>query len=412
MHRPGRLRVIELNDFIATAQFERSEVQLSAATDGSALNTRIRRTARWAGELRKTSNSRTNWLFVESLRRKYGSETERWLNRQFGLEDLVGRGKPLKARTVREVVFAAERMTSRAIYPDVGAFGPNPDGYSGFGHELACEMRKALDRRYANSLVVCGDSRCLDPVPERVFLRIVKEFNAVMEDLHTRFPKLGDVEPPDLSQSDARALDSGLVGAYVVSASSIQVGIIDSPETCWENTLRETRQRSGIAPATGGLSGVLMHEYAHHLALGQSHAPVHWLPRLAAMLRQNGFIREETSIDTTDVHSRSFGVRLGKKAREMGLGSYAGSNASEFAAEALTWRMAPGYGASADIPRMPRYLEDWVHDCFPFTRDGPIPVSCHEFDPASVREPAMVGGSIVWRDRGRDRTPPPGEGPR
>ncbi len=93
------------------------------------------------------------------------------------------------------------------------------------------------------------------------------------------------------------------------------------------------------------------------------------------------------------------------------MGLDAGENILEFAASALAWRMTPGYAASSTTPRMPRYLEAWLHECFPFTRDGPIPAGWVEFDRAKIKEPILVDGVLRSVERGDPPRRMPGPRP-
>ena len=58
----------------------------------------------------------------------------------------------------------------------------------------------------------------------------------------------------------------------------------------------------------------------------------------------------------------AFRARYGNSIGAMGIGHYAGQDAFEFVAEAIAWRLHAEYGAKPEAPRMPRHLENWVHD--------------------------------------------------
>ena len=237
--------------------------------------------------------------------------------------------------------------------------------------------------------------------PPQAFLAVMEAWNTVMDDLQGRFPNLREIRPPNLSQNDLGAESAGLLGRYQLKSSTMQ---FTNPFCIhWARYSEDRKNDSLTSPKREGFEGIVLHEYAHHLRAEVLPDPRRWLTGLAAMLKENGYIDDESKIDSTP----AFAVQVGKKAREMGLGYYAGRNAEEFTAEALAWRLSPGYGAVAETPRMPRYLEDWIHKCFPFVLDGPDPGSTFEFDPAGIREPWVNDGRLQWRDRWPVPVPPP-----
>ena len=124
--------------------------------------------------------------------------------------------------------------------------------------------------------------------------------------------------------------------------------------------------------------------------------PSIWQPKLDAMLRARGLLAAPRGIHPLHSNDTRFAVQVGNQVRELGIGSYAGANRGEFAAEAITWRMHPAYGQTEDVPRMPSDLEDWVHDCFPFLDNGQIPENSVPFNPDSIKEPVMVDGEVEW----------------
>ena len=238
-------------------------------------------------------------------------------------------------------------------------------------------------------------------MPPQAFLAVIEAWNTIMDDLHRRFPKLRGIRPPNLSQNDLGAETPGLLGRYKLKSSTLQ---FTNPFSIhWGRYSEDRKNDSFTSPKREGFEGIVLHEYAHHLRAEMLPDPRRWLTGLAAFLKENGYIDDDSKIDITP----AFAVQVGKQAREMGLGYYAGRNAEEFTAEALAWRLSPDYGAVAATPRMPRHLEDWIHECFPFVLDGPNPESTFEFDPASIREPWMYDGRLGWRNRGPVPVPPP-----
>ena len=383
-----------------------SHVRITGTTsDEMRVSSRSGRLARWVGKLQSSANREATRRFIDCLNDRYGTDLTGRLVSASGLDRSLQSGRPLRVRLVREVATLAMEMRIALKNPDAGVVRLRPIPPPPHAPELVREVRKSVDRGYANQFVLKGDPRCEHPMPDTAFLGVVKTYNEVLEDLHNRFPQLRDIRPPNLSQNSLDGSHPDSAGKYDVSTSTLEFSQISASD--WSNDSALERSRSGISPQADGFKGVLMHELGHHLSSPECSDQRMWLLRLAVMLTENGFISDPSKIDTASVFSPTFAMHVGKQARTMGAGTYAGTDAGEFAAEVLAWRMAPGYGESHAVPRMPRYLEAWVHDSFPFTRDGHIPDSCVEFDPATIKEPAIVDGTLVWRDRGPAPALPP-----
>lgn len=277
---------------------------------------------------------------------------------------------------------------------------PQAGGPHRFALKLAHEVHWAVKNGTLNRLVLERDPESSPPMPPQAFLTVMEAFNRVMGHLHRRFPQLRTVGPPNLSQNDLGARTALSLGTYNRESSTME---FTNPFSIhWARHARDVKTDSQMSPKLKGFEGIVLHEYAHHLCSEKHSNRPRRLSRLAAMLKENGFIDDESKIDGTP----AFAAHIGKQAREMGLGYHAGKNAEEFAAEALAWRLSPGYGSSVDVPAMPGFLENWVHECFPFTRDAPQPDRFFAFDPAGIGEPWMKDGQLQWRNRGPVPAPP------
>ena len=242
---------------------------------------------------------------------------------------------------------------------------------------------------------------------DNAFLEIVKYFTEGMRDLHARFPGLKNVEPPALSQQDpnhdANLLAEGgpnhkpelILAKYeenqatMMFANPADVDFFRTPDA----------DEHDYSPTDQGFDGSLAHEYGHHLSSDRVVSPSIWKPKLEAMLRANGLLVGPRGAHPSHANDHRFAVLAGKQVRELGIGEYAGSDEYEFVAEAIGWRMHPGYGRAEDAPRMPPILENWVHECFPFLDNGRIPQDSVPFNPGSIKEPVSVNGTVKWKRR-------------
>ncbi len=393
----GELEVIEVERLLEVLRQAPGDAQVNVSANLTDFEVRAGRVAKWVGSFRTASNRRTTFLFLESLRDRYGPSISDYLSRTSGLDTDWRQGKPLRARQVRSLVHQAEALSGD--FPDARPRIQIPtEPPVGPAFRLNYEIDRALSRGYVSRFEFRGESECRFPMPDEAFLRLLTTYNRTMEDLHDRFPRLADLEPPKLSQSDLAQEAPALSGTYNVTTQTLKFANLDPAEhhrrRAWALGV------SSSAPKASGLVGVIVHEYAHHLASSNAANREKWKGSLAALLRRQGFVGENTAIYRADPGGREFSVEVGKNVREMGLGFYGGTSVDEFVAEALAWRMAPGYGASVEVPRMLRFLEDWVHDCFPFTRSGSIPADAVEFRPAMIKEPVRVGEEVVWVERG------------
>ena len=309
-------------------------------------------------------------------------------------------GWPIRVRQVREIVNRGEmlRVDHRMLIEGSLPHAPNR---SAAWPQLAHEIDRALSRGYVDRFFLSGNAECTNPMPDEAFLKVVAKFNETLEGLHRRFPRLAGVVPPNLSQNDAAVGYRGVLGLYRFLTETLEFANKDS--AYFDSYCEKERRRSRASPRPPGLKGVVTHEYSHHLSSPSVCSCTYWIPRLIELLQRQGFVASDTRLNAGALSSPSLTLEVGNSVREMGLGTYASTNLWEFAAEALTWRMAETYGESQEIPRMPRFLEAWVHDCFPFTRDGPIPSGFVEFHPAAIKEPMMAGGQFQCVNRG---TPP------
>ena len=401
----GELEVIEVERLLEVLRRAPGDAQVIVSANLTDFEIRTGRLAKWVGNFRGASNRRTTFLVLESLRDRYGRSVSDYLLRTSGLDTDWRQGKPLRARQVRSLVHQAEALAGDS--PDARPriqIRSEPPVEPAF--RLDYEVDRALSRGYVNRFVIRGEPECRFPMPADAFLGLLSTYNRTLEDLHDRFPRLADLKPPNLSQSDSAREMPGTSGNYNETTETLSFANLD-PAVHASRRARSLGQ-SYSTPKAPGLIGVIVHEYAHHLTSPNAPNRQKWEESLVAMLRQQGFIRENTAICRGGRIGPAFTVEVGKNVREMGLGYFGGTSVDEFVAEALGWRMAPGYGTSVEMPRMPRFLEDWVHDCFPFTRSGTIPTDAVDFHPAMVKIPVMVGGEIVWVDRGSRSEPRPG----
>lgn len=294
-----------------------------------------------------------------------------------GVDQTQQAGQPSGALQIRRIVsLAVNRERDGSMMAPAVARPPGlrnlhgTDGSPGIECRLEKEVRKSIERRYLNRVFREGDPGCPKPVmPVEAFLKLVGTCNRVMEDLHHRFPGLRGCAPPNLAQTDLLRETGYLFGGY--NPGSRTLCFADPIEHDLDRIWEETRARGLVSPQARGLAGLIIHEYAHHLCLGLSPEPHEWITSLVATLQAQGIVPERTNISRWDPVSGDFCDEVGDKAQAMGFGANAADNAAEFAAEALSWRMAPGYAESREIPRMPVYLENWLHESFPLAPDDP-----------------------------------------
>ena len=339
------------------------DAQLALNDTRTELTTRTRRSARWIGKFRFSANRRTTNLFVQSLRSRYGSEVADGLVRSFGLERSAQFGKPLRARQVRQVVDQARDMTAVIPFAEQQV---NPPRRWKLIPELTFELQRACERGFVNQFVLARDPACPYPHRQSRFAAMLRQFNDLMADLHQRFPDLRNVRPPNLSQNAVDARVPHFSAMYDSETETMEFASV----AAGNGRIRSQQARALLidAPKTGGFFGTILHEYSHHLASAENSNQLGWLTGLGVMLQENGFISDASRLDSTSDLHPSFGELVGNKTLRMGLGTYAGTNAAEFVAEVLAWRMSPGYGETDEIPKMPPYLENWVHEYFPFLR--------------------------------------------
>ena len=258
---------------------------------------------------------------------------------------------------------------------------------------LEAEKQWAVLNGYVKGIFDRDHPRCTHPVSDIGFWQILFRFNRAMSDFHARFPGLRDIEPPLLLRSYpslSRRRDAN--ACYSPSARALCFREVDDLK------LRNFDGTHSRAPRLG-FGGLVAHGYGNHL----SHVAVPWsiwMPKLTEALRVNGCWSPESGPRTLDYSPHTvFSIQVGRRARELGIGIYAGSSPLEFAAEAIAWRLHSDYAASPYAPRMPRFLENWVHECFPFLDNGSIPDRFIEFDPGKLKMPILRNGKIQWIPR-------------
>ncbi len=329
-----------------------------------------RRFDRWRVRNRPERNRQTIHLFIDSIRAEYGGGIARQLINASFIEWATQRGEPLRARHIRDFIDRANHI--RATAPPIAReVSVRTAGTVQIRPQLAQELQTALNHGFVNRFVLEGDPEIENPMPQASFLKILTVFNATMADLHQRFPALADIRPPNLSQSDYSARHPGGAASYASGTETIAFAYVD-PAVHAARHFRGRAMRL-MSPKAPGLQGVLTHEYSHHIASPGICDNLAWQTKLLDMLQQSGIVCTDTSIDAARPDGPEFESEVGVQVVRLGLGTYAGRSMDEFAAEALAWRLAPGYGESSDIPPMPSRLEQWVHECFPATRGRPVP---------------------------------------
>ena len=346
---------------------DHAHVGLTASS--TVIQIRSGRIARWIGEHRASANRQTLGFFVFALKDRYGPDITDHLVSSTGIETAILLGRPLRARHVREIVSLASGLQQSVRRPgsSIPPLAASPVRVQTL---LAREIDKSLRRGYVSQFDLMGDPACRHPMSEPAFLNIVTIYNETMEDLHGRFPHLADLEPPNLSQTDLSQKPGSVSGDYDFATSTLRFTSLDAAVS--EARRAPARAHSRTAPEATGLRGAIIDEYARHLSSPFHSNLTHWRARLIHMLQQQGFVSLNTKLASAPPSSPTLAIEVGTKIREMGLAFHADNSLYDFAAQALSWRMVPGYGESSETPRMPPYLEDWVHDCFPYTREGRI----------------------------------------
>ncbi len=357
-----------LEAFQAAAQTASRNDQLVLSNDGSRVTTRSWRVTRWIGNFRHAGNQQANFQFIQALRGRYGGKVTHHVVDANDLVRSVQRGRPLLARQVMQIVQQAERGAidppasppPRRAEPSTRA--PAPPRRSA---ELERAMQESLDNGYVHRFILSGDPDCPDPLPNWMFLSNVTSFNQLMAHLHRQFPKLCKLTPLNLSQQCATSDKEPFTWAcYDSSCAALQ---FTNPHSVrWYSALKRETSAGTFTNKLFRYEDILIHEYAHHLSLGPDSNPTQWHGGLVSVLQEHGFISEQHGIDVSNPEDPQFALQVQNRVREMGLGSYAATNAREFAAEVLAWRMTPGYGEPEGNPRMPAFLENWVDEYFPF----------------------------------------------
>ena len=263
---------------------------------------------------------------------------------------------------------------------------------------LETEIQWAILNGYAKGIIDKDHPMCTHPASDYGFWQIVLGFNSVMSDFHARFPALAEVDPPFLLKNDpALAYSPNMNACHLPQINALCFReVADLPTWYRAHNFDGTAQ---FAPKKG-FSGVVAHEYGHHLSSTAVVPPTVWKPKLEEALRGNGIFSPDSGPRTPDLSDdTAFAIRVSKRARETGIGEYAGCSPFEFAAEAIGWRLHPDYAATPDAPRMPRFLENWLHECFPFLDNGQIPEPSIEFDPGDLLMPVSRHGRIYWMPR-------------
>lgn len=146
----GRLLTAEMNTLHFAALWERGNATAAPAPGGAGVIFRSGRAARWIQRFRYSENRQAARCFSQSLREKYGDHVFNEVLHSSRLDTIVKRGKPLRARHVREFLQQAKsylngvRTWNAALarsYVDPGAGNPNG---TQFRSRMEREARRAI----------------------------------------------------------------------------------------------------------------------------------------------------------------------------------------------------------------------------------------------------------------------------
>ena len=317
-----------------------------------------------------------------------------------------GSSGTLSSETSRAAVnLRFAHLTAERYYREVtDSFELETQGYlQAANGQLAAEMQRAVSDGYVKGFVLPDNRHSPHSAAGTRFWRLVYEYNLVMADFHRRFPDLRRVEPPYLSSNDPTHADSAGHRSLVRNAQyNVPLRILEfrqcSDASRWGHLINNDGTRHN-APSRG-LAGLVAHEYGHHLSSDAVVGETRWMPQLKTMLEARLLAAEAGGPENRHAPPElAFRTRYGNLIGTMGIGYYASQSAGEFAAEAIAWRMHPDYGGKRESPRMPRFLEEWVHGCFPFLNNGQVPDPCCEVNQGALMMPVYRDGNITWKAR-------------
>ena len=185
-------------------------------------------------------------------------------------------------------------------------------------------------------------------------------YNRTMGDLHNRFPKLRNTPAIKTFKLDMPSRDKEVFASYERRNRSMELASFPLKKA---SKLALRNSQSGYLTPKQDFSGLIHHEYAHHLSLLVVPEKL-WIPKLVEALKAGGM--SHTRIKNVG-GKPAFNKETAEKIVKT-VGKYAATDAHEFAAEIISWYMNPEYGKS--VATMPDYLENWVKECFPMLDTG------------------------------------------
>ena len=183
-------------------------------------------------------------------------------------------------------------------------------------------------------------------------------YNWTMNDLFNRFPKLRDIPAVSTVELDVLPGSDTTAARYDLDGQSVEIAPVDFELT---SRVIANDTKSGLLTPKQDFSGLIQHEYAHHLSNKIVPEEV-WVPKLINALSTGGMSEAQiTYAGGKPVFDQETADKIANS-----VSKYAAKNARECAAEILSWYMNPEYGKS--VKRMPDYLEHWVRECFPMLK--------------------------------------------
>lgn len=214
-----------------------------------------------------------------------------------------------------------------------------------------CTLQQALPSAHEQTASSSGETQT---AREQLFW-----YNRTMNDLYNRFPKLRCVRAVSTLNLDTSienpAENQVILARYLLTKRSLDIGHFDKNNL---SQMVEDDVNSGFLTPKHDCSGLIHHEYAHHLS--RHVVPEkRWITKLEQALAGGG----STNVCIRYVDGIPGFDNEGQKNVAGSVSKFAATNARECAAEILSWYMNPEYGKS--VKRMSDYLENWVRECFP-----------------------------------------------
>ena len=179
-------------------------------------------------------------------------------------------------------------------------------------------------------------------------------YNRTMHELFDRYPELRDLPAITSLDLDVPVKNEG-PACYLKSSQTMMLYSHPVPKVSKEMLLSH---ESGYLTPKQDFSGLIHHEYAHHLSR-RVVPEKQWIPKLLDALKSGGMTKARIKrVGGKPTFDQQTAARIATSVSE-----YAAVDTLECAAEILSWYMNPEYGKS--VKRMPEHLENWVRECFP-----------------------------------------------